>query len=83
MHKLEKKIKANGNLYINFFKIADDEEPFHVHWYGGENDIICGHDKSSKSDDQCAKCDGMYKEEEEWLRCPVCNYWFHEECFYE
>ena len=83
MHKLEKKIKANGNLYINFFKIADDEEPFHVHWYCGENDIICGHDKSSKSDDQCPKCDGMYKEEEEWLSCPVCNYWFHEECFYE
>ena len=58
VHKLESKINANCNLYINFFKIADDDEPlFHVQCYGGENDITCGHDKSSKSDDQCTKCD--------------------------
>ena len=29
-----------------FFKIADDKEPFHVQWYGGENAIIYGHDKN-------------------------------------
>ena len=60
MYKLERKDNANGNLHIIFFKIADDGN---VQWYGGENDIICGHDKSSKSDNQCAKCDGPYKEE--------------------
>ena len=63
VYKLERKDNANGNLYIIFFKIADDDKVFNVQWYGGENDIICGHDKSSKSDDQCAKCDGLYKEE--------------------
>ena len=61
VHKLVWKVNANGNLYINFFKIANDDEPYHVQWYGGENDIICGHDKSSNSDDQCAKSDGMYE----------------------
>ena len=67
VHKLERKVNVNGKLYIIFLKIADDDETFHVQWYGAENDIICGSDKSSSSDDQCAKCDGMYKKEE-WLR---------------
>ena len=82
VHKLERKVNVNGNLYISFFQIADDDEPFHVQWYGGEN-IICGHDKSSNSDDQCAKSDEIYIEEGELLRCSVSNYWYREECFYE
>ena len=67
VHILERKVNANGKLYIIFLKIEDDDKNFHVQWYGAENDIICGSDKSSSSDDQCAKCDGMYKKEE-WLR---------------
>ena len=39
LHKLERKVNANGNLYINFFKIAHNDEPFHVQWYVGKNDI--------------------------------------------
>ena len=27
-------------MYINFYKIADDEEHFHVQWYGGEDDVF-------------------------------------------
>ena len=83
IHKFERKVHPNGNKYINFYKIADDEEPFHVQWYGGENDVICGHVNSSDNDNQCPKCSRIYKEGEEWLCCPVCNNWFHEECFYE
>ena len=30
INKLEQKIVPNGNTYINFYKIAGDEEPFHV-----------------------------------------------------
>ena len=83
IHKFERKVDPNGNKYINFYKIADDEEPFHVQWYGGENDVIFGHINSSDNDNQCPKCSRIYKEGEEWLCCPVCNNWFHEECFYE
>ena len=50
IHKFERKVDPNGNKYINFYKIADDEEPFHVQWYGGENDVICGHVNSSDND---------------------------------
>ena len=81
IHKFERKVDPNGNTYINFYKIADDEEPFHVQWYGGEDNVICGHEKSSDNDNQCPKCNGFYKEGEEWLCCPVCKNWYHKECF--
>ena len=61
VHKLERKVNANGNLYIDFSKIANDDKPFHVQWYGEENNIFCGHNKSSNSDDQCANVMGCIK----------------------
>ena len=30
MIKLEQKVVQNGNTYMNFYKIADDDEPFHA-----------------------------------------------------
>ena len=48
IHKLEGKFDPSGNTYINFYKIADDEELFRVQWYGGEDDVICGHENISK-----------------------------------
>ena len=30
IQKLERKCSQNDDTYINFFKIADDEDPFHV-----------------------------------------------------
>ena len=59
IHKLERKGDPNGNKYNNFYKIADDEEPFHVQWNGGEDDVICGQEKSSDNDNQCPKCNGF------------------------
>ena len=43
---------------------ANNEDLFHVQWYGGENEIICGHVETSESDDECAKCQGSYNEGE-------------------
>ena len=82
VHELEGKFGLNDNKHTNFYKIDNDEEPFHVQWYGGEDDVIRGHDKSSNNDNQCPKCNGFYKEDEEWLCCLVCKNWYHEECFY-
>ena len=73
VHKLERKCNQNGETYIDFFKMADDKEPFHVQWYRGENAVVCGHDKTSDSDSQCPNCKEEYKEGEEWLRCPLCK----------
>ena len=52
--------------YLNqFFQNADHEDPFHVQWYGGENEIICGHVETSESDDECSNCQGSYNKGEE------------------
>ena len=47
-----------------------------------KNAMICGHFETSKSDDECAKCLESYNESEEWLSCPVCHHWYHEDCFF-
>ena len=69
-------------MILNFFKNADDEDRFHVQWYGRENEFICGHVETSESDDGCVKCQGNYNECEEWLCCTVCRQWYHEEWFF-
>ena len=83
MHKLERKCSQSGDNYIIFFffKITDDGYSFRVQWYGGKNEIICGHVETSKNDDKCAKCHGSCNEGEEWLCCPACHQWYHEDCF--
>ena len=83
IHKLHRNYSRNGDTYIIFFKIANDEDPFHVDWYGGKNEIMSGHVEVSESDDECAKFQGNYDEGEEWLCYPVCHQWYHEDCFYE
>ena len=64
-----------------FFKNADYEDPFHVLWCGGEKEIIYGYVETSESDNEFAKCQGGYNEGEQWLCCPVCQLWYHEDCF--
>ena len=48
--------------------------------YEGENEIICDHVEPSESEDECAKYQGSYTQSEEWLCCPVCHQWYHEDC---
>ena len=43
IHKLKRKVDPNGNTCISFYKIVDDEELFHVQWYGGEEYVIFVH----------------------------------------
>ena len=38
---LERKCSQNGDTYVNFFKIVDDEDPFHVHRYWCKSEVIC------------------------------------------
>ena len=73
IHLLERKFNGNGDAYINFYKITGDDEPFHVEWFGKENGVVCGHTKCCLNENQCAECDGVYDELEEWLCCPVCH----------
>ena len=65
-------------LKSSFFKNADHEDPFHVQCYGAR---LKPSVETNESDDKCAKCQGNYIEGEEWLRCLVCQQWYHEDCF--
>ena len=76
IHKLERKCNHNGDTYISFFKFVDDEDPFHAQRYWGKIEIICGHVETSKSDDECAKCQESCNEGEEWICYPVCHQWY-------
>ena len=80
VHKLERKCNQNGEICFNFFKIADDKEPFHVQWYRGENAVICGHDKTSDSDSQCPNCKEEYKEKNSYV-APCANVGFVRNAF--
>ena len=80
VHKLERKCNQNGDIRINFFKIAGDKEPFHVQWYGGENAVICGHDKTSDSDSQCPNGKEEYKEKNGYV-APCANVSFVRNAF--
>ena len=83
IHELERKFNENGDTYINFFKTTDHDDLFNVQWYGGENEITWDHVETSESDAECAKSQRSYNEGEEWLCCPLCHQWYHEERFYE
>ena len=66
---------------MNFLKTSNDECPFHVKWYEGENEIVCGHAETSKSDDECAKCQNSYNDGEKWFCCPARHQWCNVDCF--
>ena len=83
IHKFVRQIDDREDCSIEFFKTAVDLETFHTQWYNKASDVVCGHKKSNKSDNECSKCGEWYTEDgSEWLQCPICDQWFHETCFY-
>ena len=83
IHKFVRQINDRGDCSIEFFKTAVDQEAFHTQWYKKASDVLCGHEKSNKSDSECSTCGEWHTEDgSEWLQCPVCEKWFHETCFY-
>ena len=71
-HIVVRGITKHGVPFIKFFYLSSDKEPHFTQWYGAECDNNVGfclrtyHDSSN----------------EEWMECPLCKKWFHEECFF-
>ena len=79
IQNLEKKMQSECQHSINFFKIADDEDPPHpphAQRYQGKSEIICSHAETSESDDECAKRQERCNEGEVWLYCHACHQWY-------
>ena len=72
-------------MKISLPKIASDPEPFHVQVYSNQEvNPTCGHlTAKEESENNCAQCHEMYNvDHRDWLKCPECGQWYHEECFY-
>ena len=54
--KLVRRRSQKGEYYISFFQVANEEEPFHVQWYGDDNQLICGHEEAGSTENDCSKC---------------------------
>ena len=54
IHKFVRQINDRGDCSIEFFKMAVNEEAFHIQWYKRAGDVVCGNEKFNK-DVQCAE----------------------------
>ena len=79
-------MRLNGTLTIrklgtwSFFNLATDTKPFFTKYYGQYT--TCGDKRNSIDDSHCSFCLADYKSSEEWLQCPICMVWFHNDCFH-
>ena len=63
IHKFVRKVNDRGDCSIAFFKTAVDQEAFHTQCYSKGGDVVCGHEKSDKSDNECSMCGEWYTED--------------------
>ena len=50
-------------------------------WYGSE----CGNVENGQDENICAFCLKSYNavhKDVQWIKCPICEYWFHEQFFF-
>ena len=80
IHKFVRQINGGGDCSIEFFKTAVDQEVFHTQWYKKPRGVVCGNEKSNKSDNEGSTFGEWYTEECLWS--PICEKWLHETCFY-
>ena len=50
IYKFVRQINDRGDCSKEFFKMQVDQKAFHTQWYNKTGDVVCGHEKSDKSD---------------------------------
>ena len=85
VHEVVRPYNKNNVCKMEFYKLADEADPFHVQWYHKEDDLeFCGHNQlplSYETDQNCSYCKERYKRNEEWLKCKLCDQGLLEVCF--
>ena len=67
--------------YLKFYYTSTDSEPHYTQWYGPE----CGHVENGQDENTCAFCLKSYNvmdNDVEWIKCAICENWFHKQCFF-
>ena len=83
VHKIIRRISKEKIPYLEFYKLASDQEPFFTQYYRKDGDpVVCGHGDNDSDENHCGLCGKEHLGISEWLKCPVCQMWFHENCFY-
>ena len=82
VHKVFRTYKEDNFCKMEFHELAGETGPFHIQWYRKEDDLkVCGHNQlplSYETDQTFGYCKERYKGNEEWLKCKLCDQWFHE-----
>ena len=60
IHKFVRQINDRGDCSIEFFRAVVDQEAFHFQWYNKAGDVVCGHEKSDESNNECSTCGKWY-----------------------
>ena len=60
IHKFVREANDRGGCNIEFFKMVVNQEAFHIQWYKKASDVVCGYEKSNKSDSECSTCREWY-----------------------
>ena len=66
--------------HLKFYYTSTDPKPHYTQWYGPE----CGHVENGQDENTCAFCLKSYHAVDndfEWIKCPMYENWFHEQCF--
>ena len=66
---------------MQFYYLSTNPEPHYTKWYDPE----CGHVENGKKENTCAFCLKSYNAADndiEWIKCSICENWFHEQCFF-
>ena len=63
----------HGIPYLKLFFLSNDKEPHYTQWYETE----CGHANNSVGENTCVFCLRNLL-----MQCPICQGWFHENCFF-
>ena len=85
VHKVERLYNKDQVCLLRFYQTASDAALFHTQWYRRAHDPeVCGHLDQNLGDNHCNHCSAAYARDDgfEWLCCPICERWFHEECFH-
>ena len=80
-HRVVRGLSKHKIPYLMFYYMSTDPESHYTQCYGPEY----GHVENGQEENTCAFCLKSYNavdNDVEWIKCPICENWFHEQCFF-
>ena len=85
IHKLTRGFNEGDISFSKSYRLTNEEKPFFTQVYRKDgHPEVCGQKSLPLAydvDQTCAFCKETYKGKEVWLKCCLCEQWFHETWF--